>query len=368
MGVWATEAGIAVALFAIAFPLGVWFLAYHHYHRHGSFRGWSAVLTVVSFFYFAGLVAFTLFPIPDQSGAYCAAREGMSYWQLIPFASMGGIVSETAGVGFPAVLRTGVFLQVFFNVILLLPLGALLAYRYRRSLGATVLIGLGVSLFIETTQGTGAWGLFPCPYRLADVDDLLTNTAGVAIGWFVGRALIRFLPDPIGDVSPDTDPPRVVRRVFAGVIDLVVFLVFELAAQVVLIEGAIALNGGSEPGWLSGVLPIMGAIVPGVLLFLVVPLAEPRRATPGQIAVWLAEADLSTSARASTRRVGVRFAVRWLPILAASFWQPVVAIVVVALYEVITVGVRSDRRSLSSVLAGTRTVTRRRLESVDDTD
>jgi len=261
-----------------------------------------------------------------------------------------------------------VFLQVFFNVILLLPLGALLAYRYRKSLGLTVLAGFGVSLLIETTQGTGVWGLFPCPYRLADVDDLITNTAGVAIGWLVGRALMRYLPDPIGDVSPDTDPPRVVRRVFAVAIDFVVFTVFEVVTQAVLIEGAITLNGGSEPGWVSGVTPLVAAIVPGVLLFLVVPLVEPRRATPGQIAVWLAEADVTTSVRASTRQTGVRFAVRWLPILAASFWQPMVAIAVVALYEAITVGVRRDRRSLSSVVAGTTTVTRRHLESVDDPD
>lgn len=362
MGVWGIEAGISVLLFVMAFPIGVWFLAYHHYHRHGSFRGWSAFLTVVSFFYFAGLVAFTLFPFP-QGDAYCTVREGMSYWQLIPFASVGDVVATAATAGFPAVLRTGVFLQVFFNVILLLPLGTLLAYRYRKSLGFTVLAGFGVSLLIETTQGTGVWGLFPCPYRLADVDDLITNTAGAAIGWLVGWALIRYLPDPIGDVSPDTDPPRVVRRVFAVAIDFVVFIVFGLVAQVVLIEGAIMLNGGSEPGWVSGVIQLVGAIVPGVLLFLVVPLVSPHRATPGQIAVWLTEADLSTSTRASTRQAGVRFAVRWLPILAASFWQPMVAIVIVALYETITVGVRRDRRSLSSVAAGTKTVTRRSLEA-----
>lgn len=350
----------------MAFPIGVWFLAYHHYHRHGSFRGWSAFLTVVSFFYLGGLVAFTLFPVPDQSGAYCTVREGTSYWQLIPFASVGDVVVRAATVGFPAVLRTGVFLQVFFNVILLLPLGALLAYRYRKGLGFTVLVGFGVSLLIETTQGTGVWGLFPCPYRLADVDDLITNTAGAAIGWLVGWALVRYLPDPIGDVSPDTDPPRVARRVFAVVIDFVVFIVFEFVVQAVLIVGAIALNGGSEPEWVSGVVPLMGVIVPGVLLFLVVPLVVPGRATPGQIAVWLAEADVSTFAGASTRQAGVRFAVRWLPILAASFWQPMVAVVVVALYETVTVGVRRDRRSLSSVVAGTETVTRRSLEAAVD--
>jgi glycopeptide antibiotics resistance protein len=79
------------------------------------------------------------------------------------------------------VLTTVTFLQVALNVLLLVPLGMLLAYRYKRSFGITVLAGQGVSLLIEVTQGTGVFGIFDCPYRLADIDDLIANTTGAAL-------------------------------------------------------------------------------------------------------------------------------------------------------------------------------------------
>ncbi len=366
MSVWGSEAAISVLLFAVTFPIALWFLVYHHYHRHGSFRGWSALVTVVSFFYFAGLVAFTLFPLPDTSTSYCVAREGLSYWQLSPFASFGDVLAAAGKVGFIGVLRTGVFLQVFFNVVLLFPLGALLAYRYRKSFGSAVLIGFGVSLFIEATQGTGVWGLFACPYRLADVDDLITNTAGVAIGWVVGRALSRYLPDPDIDSTPDLDPPRVIRRLFAVVIDVVVFVVVGLVIQAVMIAAAMHWNDGVVPTWIPTANAIVGTVIIGVVLFLVVPLVEPRRATLGQMAVWLGEVDAVDLRRASAHQITIRFAVRWLPMLAAAFIQPLPIIGIVGAYEMVTVLVRSDRRSLSSVAAGTTTVTRRSMEAGSD--
>lgn len=42
--------------------------------------------------------------------------------------------------------------------------------------------GPGVSLRIELVQLTGSLGLHDCAYRLLDVDDLVTNTAGAELG------------------------------------------------------------------------------------------------------------------------------------------------------------------------------------------
>ena len=47
--------------------------------------------------------------------------------------------------------------------------------------------GFGLSLTVELTQLTGLWGLYPCPYRQFDVDDLILNTTGVALGFAVVR-------------------------------------------------------------------------------------------------------------------------------------------------------------------------------------
>jgi hypothetical protein len=49
----------------------------------------------------------------------------------------------------------------------------------------------------------------------------------------------------------------------------------------------------------------------------------------------------------------------------AVLLQPLLFLAVVAVYETATVMIRSDHRSLSDVLAGTATVTRRSLEATE---
>jgi glycopeptide antibiotics resistance protein len=166
--VWKSEFSIAVVLFLVTFPVALIFLTYHHYHRHGTFRGWSAVLTTATFMYVTGVVAFVFFPFPDAGTSNCIAGKARVYAQLVPFNSFESILEVWRTTGFPGVLITVTFLQVALNVVLLVPLGMLLAYRYKRSLGITVLAGLGVSLLIEVTQGTGGFGAFaPTAWRMS---------------------------------------------------------------------------------------------------------------------------------------------------------------------------------------------------------
>ncbi|MGI9584628.1 MAG: VanZ family protein, partial [Acidimicrobiia bacterium] len=225
MAVWGNEAQIAFVLFAAALPLALIPLVYFHYKRHGRFSGWTAFLTIATFLYVAGLVAFTLFPLPNTATDYCDARTSGVTWQFVPFSSLADIASEVSAVGVVGAASSVVVLQVVFNILLLVPLGMLLAYRYKRSFGFTVAFGLGISLVIELTQGTAVWGLFECPYRLADVDDLITNTLGAAIGWVIGRALTPYLPDADPPRANDDDPPRPSRRVLAGALDILAYLV-----------------------------------------------------------------------------------------------------------------------------------------------
>ncbi len=69
-------------------------------------------------------------------------------------------------------------LQVALNVLLFLPLGFFLRVLGGRGILIAGLAGLVVSGIIETTQLTGVWGIFPCAYRVFDVDDLIANTSG----------------------------------------------------------------------------------------------------------------------------------------------------------------------------------------------
>ena len=66
------------------------------------------------------------------------------------------------------------------NIILFIPFGFFIPWLWKTSGKLTVVIGFGVSLFIELSQ------LFL--KRGTDVDDLILNTAGVALGIVLYRA------------------------------------------------------------------------------------------------------------------------------------------------------------------------------------
>jgi glycopeptide antibiotics resistance protein len=78
--------------------------------------------------------------------------------------------------------------QVVLNTLLFVPLGVLV---WRRTVRQAALLGFGVSLLIEITQLTGNFGTAPFVYRIFDVDDLMTNTAGAALGWILATAITR---------------------------------------------------------------------------------------------------------------------------------------------------------------------------------
>jgi hypothetical protein len=123
-------------------------------------------------------------------------------------------------------------------------------------------IGFGVSLFFELTQLTGLWFIYPCPYRLFSVDDLILNTVGVPIGWLIGLALRRVLPElaPARDLRRYAAKVTVTRRLFALATDLISF-----AALLGFVFGLLILFGLPTSGQGLPVLTI------ALVWFVVVP-------------------------------------------------------------------------------------------------
>lgn len=355
MATWLLEGGLSLLLFAVLSPVLVAPFLAVVYRRYRYPAVGPTVLAVGTGVYACGLVAFTTFPLPEAPEEFCTERAAIDYWQLTPGSSLGDVLDRAREVGLASTLTSGVFLQVAFNVVFFVPLGFLVAYWLRRGVGVALAAGLVVSLLIEVTQGTGLWGIYPCPYRLADVDDLITNTGGALIGWAIGAAVWRLLPlrDPPARV--DLDPPTVRRRLLAAVLDLVIVsvLVFGVDAVLVFLETSRGVDVETLGPWFSVVQYSVGA-----LLLLVVPLLRADRATPGQATVLLALSSRSAPAPAGRASVVVRFVVRWLPILV---WGTP-AIAVVALLEVAAVATRPDRTSLAGLIARTATVTHDRLD------
>ncbi|WP_262426513.1 VanZ family protein [Brachybacterium sp. Z12] len=100
-------------------------------------------------------------------------------------------------------------LQVLMNVALFVPLGMILRGVFRLDATTSVAMALLLSALIEVTQYTGAFGIYPCGVRIADIEDLLANTAGAWAGALCAPLLTR-LGVPLFDRGsrPDDGPAR----------------------------------------------------------------------------------------------------------------------------------------------------------------
>ncbi|MEU5102853.1 MULTISPECIES: VanZ family protein [unclassified Streptomyces] len=241
------------------------------YRRHGVMsRG--RTLSLYGFLYYA-LSAFcmTVVPLPVRSADMCTRYALVADPQLIPGNTFGDIWKEAHGkVGLNTlVLQNPAVAGTLLNLLLLLPLGVFLRYHFRRGLRATAALGFGASLFFELTQWTGVWGLYACPYRLFDVDDLIVNTSGAMLGWVLAGPVARRLPtlETLDGRALARHPVPFGRRLTALVVDLVGYAVATLLAVVVSHGAGAADLVGWVPaatfaGWFV-ILPYLTGTTPG---------------------------------------------------------------------------------------------------------
>lgn len=196
--------GLAVAGFVPAAAIA--------YRRRGSFPLVRILLLLAATIYAVALWAYTLLPVPDVGSYVCAGT------QFHPFGFVSDILRAREEVGVRALLTSAAFLQVALNVVLFVPLGFFVRAIAGRGMLVAGTLGLATSLLIETTQLTGIWGLYPCPYRVFDVDDLMINTVGAVIGSAISVLLVR----PHARPAPRTI--TVGRRLVGMVADLLVIL------------------------------------------------------------------------------------------------------------------------------------------------
>ena len=172
------------------------------YRRRGRLTIGRTLLWLAALVYFWAIWTYTLLPMPDPDAIRCvgAITDPMSVVRDVQkaFAAPGNPITR------PEIL------QLVFNVLLFVPLGAFLRVLGARGILTSLIVGFGLSLLIETTQLTGVWGLYPCAYRFFDVGDLMTNTLGAVIGSVA--ALV--VPRSMRGMAPKADAalPRPVTR------------------------------------------------------------------------------------------------------------------------------------------------------------
>lgn len=326
----------------LAMVLFIPFAAYE-YRRRGSLRPGSVVLGFGIVIYALSLATYTLLPLPSTQSLDCRADAASA--QLNPAQAITDVI--TNGVSSPAALLANPALQqLLLNVALFTPLGILVRGIFSRSLLVTVLVGFAISLFIETTQLTGDWFVYPCAYRLFDVDDLLTNTAGAALGGLLAPVL--HITSRHATDDPDSPRPVGVGRRLLGMLSdwggsfligslaALIFSIVELAARIELPNPVDSAFQQFAPALLPA----------GIQLWSIVRHGQ----TLGERVVRLAPVgEPSTLARIARWSVGIGGYL----LLGLVTWPPVVAAVqLVALSVLISVFFTRDHRGLGYAVLG----------------
>ncbi|QGK70982.1 VanZ family protein [Allosaccharopolyspora coralli] len=204
---------IAVVLALVLF---VPFVARAH-RRHGHLGPGRTFLHFAALLYALGLAAYVLIPLPPTGPGFCAALAHLTpQWE--PLRWLAGLPRPGSAADVTSLLSYSTVQQFGFNVLLFVPLGMLARHLARAGVPLTVLLGFATSLFVELTQLTGIWFLYPCPYRLFDVDDLLANTLGAAFGSALAPVL-RLVSGPAGSDAGEPRPVGVGRRLLGMVCD-----------------------------------------------------------------------------------------------------------------------------------------------------
>lgn len=203
----------------------------HQFRRFGAPSLGRMVLIFTNFVYVSALIAYTIFPVPPLSDEYCASHP--RHFILDPTEYFRDMAHQLAGAPITQVLTSSPMLQMALNVALFVPLGFYAVRLLRMRAWAAMLLGFGTSLVIELTQYTGNWFLSNCQYRVADINDLITNTLGGILGVLATTFTPHFSQAP-ETMEQQADEPREItkgRRFLALLIDVWWVILIDIAAM-----------------------------------------------------------------------------------------------------------------------------------------
>ncbi len=288
----------------LAFPLVALLLALpyalYQYRRFGAISVWKTFVVFTFILYCLCAVSLIVFPLPNDPSQIVEIAQTP---QLQPFHFVEQI-RETTDFSWAdrstwgPTLKARAAYEAYFNVLLTVPLGAYLCYLFRCRWWMALLIGMATTLLFETSQLTGLFGIYERPYRLFDVDDLILNTTGTMLGFWLMIPLTWALPsmDEVNEQARERGSSRVslTRRALAAVVDLAVLAVLFVLAWIMFsptdaqIAKALAVDpsragaktlafrfiGGLFADPMTALLLALGI---GAVLFAVIPMASKGR-------------------------------------------------------------------------------------------
>lgn len=224
----------------IAFILTLPFLVYE-YRKYGSIHIIKSIVFYSFILYIITAYFMVILPLPSIEEV---AKYKGNIIQAHPFRFIYDIIVTTDFKirnlnSLLRFLNKSTVYTVIFNFLLTLPFGIYLRYLFDRRWYQALLDSFLLSLFFELTQLTGLYGIYPRPYRLFDVDDLIINTLGGLVGFIITPLFTLFLPTKkeLNDRSLiKGQKVSLIRRLVALFVDIVILSIFTLLFRVILLN------------------------------------------------------------------------------------------------------------------------------------
>lgn len=227
MGVYAFPIKIGFIIFPIIALLITLPYMIKQYNKYGSIP-FLRTFVVYSFVLYL-LVAWFMVILPLPRIEDVAKMTG-PWTQLVPFTGLKEIINNTnlnilSISSWVQTLKSPDVYTVLFNFLLTLPFGVYLRYYFKRKWWEVLTLTFLLSLFFEVTQLSCLFGIYPRPYRLFDVDDLIVNTTGGILGYLLTPLISKILPsrEQLDEISYDRGKKVTLpRRLTADLIDFVI--------------------------------------------------------------------------------------------------------------------------------------------------
>ncbi len=222
---------------SFAFPIVAFLFTFPHilmqYHKYGSISFLKSIIIYLFIYYLICAYFLVILPLPKISEVL---RMTTPRVQLIPFDFVLDFINNSSfyitdiHTYIPAFFESYVYVPLF-NIFLTIPFGMFLRYYFEFSLKKVFVFSFLLSLFFELTQLSGLYFIYPRGYRLFDVDDLILNTIGGILGYFILNLFIKYLPkiSEINSVALKHGQKITgFKRTTSCILDIFIFLVLYL--------------------------------------------------------------------------------------------------------------------------------------------
>lgn len=187
---------MAIILFPIVALLFTIPYIIFQYHKYGSVNAYRSIIIYSFLLYLISAYFLVILPLPSIE---TVSKMTTPSYNLIPFQFISEIFLQTSfsvsdfATYFPT-LKNPVVYESLFNILLTVPFGIYLHYYFEYDLKKTIFYSFCLTLFFELTQLSGLYFIYPRGYRVFDVDDLILNTFGGLVGYFIAYIPLKILP------------------------------------------------------------------------------------------------------------------------------------------------------------------------------